>query len=568
MPAFLSSLVVIPIILIADIYKLRLLGFLSALFGASIASYYYRTHLGYYDTDMLNVFFPMLSIYFFIKYIHSKMIRYIAFAIVTLIIFHFWYHSSKIIIFSILLTFTIYILFFEKEIVKKIDKKYLIASFIIFGLVLFIFDIVSIDRVLEYLNKNSPITISTQDGNILKFKGALSDVSEAQAIDFETFVKRVSGNWIYFIISIFGYISLLIKHRSFILTLPLFFIAILSLKAGLRFTIYAVPILSFTLIYGVYLIFEYILVKWGEFKDKITYITTVIFSIFIVLFTIQNIFKYNLNLRPYYFNNRNDIQALKKLDKASNPNDFIIAPWDYGWPLWYYANISTIVDNGNGHAEDKYIISKILLSDNQNFVRNASLFFVNRYKTNNNSPILKKFLKEHQISYIKNLENRTFKLPKIKRDTFILLHKKMLINTFNSIESSSNFNLKNGKNYKSNLYNRLILKDIYHNGDSLLKTTARFKIDLRSGFILSTNFNENARAREIVILNGDKIKFKRVYNTKNNIYILIQNRFVFIMNKKLFNSFLIQALFLNNYNRELFREISKSRNLKILKVTP
>jgi len=29
-----------------------------------------------------------------------------------------------------------------------------------------------------------------------------------------------------------------------------------------------------------------------------------------------------------------------------------------GGPLWYYADISTIVDNGNGHAEDKYITSK------------------------------------------------------------------------------------------------------------------------------------------------------------------------------------------------------------------
>jgi len=30
--------------------------------------------------------------------------------------------------------------------------------------------------------------------------------------------------------------------------------------------------------------------------------------------------------------------------------------------------------NGNGHAEDKYITSKILLSDSNTFVRNSTLF--------------------------------------------------------------------------------------------------------------------------------------------------------------------------------------------------
>jgi len=40
------------------------------------------------------------------------------------------------------------------------------------------------------------------------------------------------------------------------------------------------------------------------------------------------------------------------------------------------------------------------------------------------------------------------------------------------------------------------------------------------------------------------------------------------MNRKLFNSFLVQALFLNSYDRKMFREVSKSENLKILKVLP
>ncbi len=143
----------------------------------------------------------------------------------------------------------------------------------------------------------------------------------------------------------------------------------------------------------------------------------------------------------------------------------------------------------------------------------------------------------------------------------------MLTQTYRAIENSSNLNLSSGERHKSNLYNIFFLKEIF-SGDMLLLTDTRFKIDLEKGMIISSNFRENARVKEIVILNGDKIEFRKKYNTRNDIYILIQDRVILVMNRKLFNSFLVQALFLNNYDRKMFREVSKSENLKILKVLP
>ena len=99
-PIFFSSLVVIPIILIANSYGLGKIGFYSTLFGSTMASYYYRTHLGYYDTDMLNLFFPLLSIYFLIRLVDSRKIVYGVFGIFSLILFHLWYHSSTSILYQ------------------------------------------------------------------------------------------------------------------------------------------------------------------------------------------------------------------------------------------------------------------------------------------------------------------------------------------------------------------------------------------------------------------------------------------------------------------------------------
>jgi len=211
--------------LIAKIYNLEKIGFLSTLFGASFVSYYYRTHLGYFDTDLLNLFFPMFSIYFLIKYIHTKYIKYILYALIWLLLFYFWYHSSLIIILSIVVAFMIYILIYE-----NVNRGYMLLAVVTIIIAINIFDTSILDRAIEYLDRGRDIAINSIDGAILKFKGALSDVAEAKAIDLYKFIGRVSGNIVYFIISIVGYVVLVVRYRSLILTLPLIFIAFLSLK--------------------------------------------------------------------------------------------------------------------------------------------------------------------------------------------------------------------------------------------------------------------------------------------------------------------------------------------------
>ena len=58
MPVFLSSLLVIPIILIGRSFNRIEVGFIAALLSSIAWSYYNRTMVGYYDTDLLNIVFP------------------------------------------------------------------------------------------------------------------------------------------------------------------------------------------------------------------------------------------------------------------------------------------------------------------------------------------------------------------------------------------------------------------------------------------------------------------------------------------------------------------------------
>ena len=67
LPAVISSLVVIPIVLTGKLVKLPWVGFFAALLGSIVWSYYNRTMIGYYDTDMFSAMAPMFILFFLMK---------------------------------------------------------------------------------------------------------------------------------------------------------------------------------------------------------------------------------------------------------------------------------------------------------------------------------------------------------------------------------------------------------------------------------------------------------------------------------------------------------------------
>ena len=108
MPAVISSLVVIPIILIARLYNKTFWGFLSALLASIAWSYYNRTMVGYYDTDMFSAMAPMFILYFLMKSTMDFNLKSALFASIALSIYPFLYDQGRAIIYAIEL-FMLYI---------------------------------------------------------------------------------------------------------------------------------------------------------------------------------------------------------------------------------------------------------------------------------------------------------------------------------------------------------------------------------------------------------------------------------------------------------------------------
>ncbi|MDR0761711.1 MAG: hypothetical protein LBF13_01530, partial [Campylobacteraceae bacterium] len=118
LPVFGASLIVIPIILIGRGFNLTLTGFIAALIAGIGISYYSRSVVGYYDTDMLNILFPMLLVWSISLALKTKEKKYLLLSGLEIVIYRWWYpqsYSLEFAFFGLVAIYTIYMLVVESN---------------------------------------------------------------------------------------------------------------------------------------------------------------------------------------------------------------------------------------------------------------------------------------------------------------------------------------------------------------------------------------------------------------------------------------------------------------------
>ena len=115
MPALLGSLIVMPIILIAHHFKMIEMGFLAALLASIAVSYYNRTMIGYYDTDMLNIVFPTFLLWSLILALRTQEEKYLLITALEIIAYRWWYPQSYSLEFSYFGLILAYALLFDRK---------------------------------------------------------------------------------------------------------------------------------------------------------------------------------------------------------------------------------------------------------------------------------------------------------------------------------------------------------------------------------------------------------------------------------------------------------------------
>jgi len=600
--AFLSSLIVIPLILIARTLKITYVGFTAALIASIAWSYYNRTMVGYCDTDMLNIVLPVFIVWGIIFALKEQKNRYLLITTVTVIIYELWYFKSYGLNLSMAFMFFIYTFIFDRKnyfnyklltfflislalipvwiklsisillflffhfLKEKGDKFVIIILFISVGLVLYTggFNPILI-QLKRYVFKEA-----MADGAIplLHYKAVIKTVTEAKGLTFDFLGNRIIGNVYIFILSIIGYVLLLVRFPVLLIFLPFLGFGLLSYgigdiipSAGLRFTLYAVPVSAFGISYLIFLIAN-LLEKYFNKNIKNGFI--ILSTILILYPNITHIINYN---KPTVMN-ADEVRVLDRLKKISKENDYTVAWWDYGYIIKYYSNTKTLVDGGRNFSKVIFPPSFVLSKDQVSAANMARLAV--EYSVKGNTDILIPMMREYKYrdidKLLKSLSDKNFKLSKKTRDVYIYLSLKMM-NKFSTIMSYSNFNLIKGFEYSKPFFHVSSYKE---RGGIIVDFGNGMKLSKKDG-VLILGENKIPIHSSIVTEYDNSMKLrikKQIVYPNGTVYVIYMKSYnlLLIMDKKVFDSLYIQLFVLDHYNPKLFEPVVISPWSKVYKL--
>jgi dolichyl-diphosphooligosaccharide--protein glycosyltransferase/undecaprenyl-diphosphooligosaccharide--protein glycosyltransferase len=410
--------------------------------------------------------------------------------------------------------------------------------------------------------------IHANSGLGLHFYSVMQTIREAGHIPFERFANRISGHKIIFFVSLVGYLSLLYRHKIMLLSLPLVGLGFLASVGGLRFTIYAVPILAMGI---AFLIVE--VTNYFTNKKYIRLLSYGVFSILILVPNIHHIFNYKVSTVM----NKNEVKLLNNLKNLASREDYVVSWWDYGYPIRYYGDVKTLIDGNKHSGVVNFAISAMLTSPQNISAKLARLdveYTEKKYKSK----------KDKNITLASNIEQMTkdygfndtndfllsldleMKLPKKTREIYFYLPYKM-ISIYKIIERFSNLDLMDGKVHKNSYFHH----------------TNRFKddgnyLDLGNGIRID-------KKASILIIKGKKVPIKnfvRTYHSKDmklqtkfqvldsnaNINVIIMKDYntYLVLDDKTYNSMFVQLLILEKYDKSLFELVESNIYAKVYKL--
>ena len=600
LPVFLSSLVVIPMVLIAQNFKKAELGLVAALVASIAWSYYNRTMVGYYDTDMLNIVFPLFLLWSLVLAFRTREEKYLIFTAFEIILYRSWYPQSYSLEFAFFGLILLYTLVYERKnlYMYKLMAIMLFAMMGLPGVVRFfivigVYVLYKRKKLDSYMYHTlaaafllflatggfAPIwgqlkgyvfgssIESVGDDLKLHFFSVMQTVREAGKIPFETFANRISGHTVTFLLSCVGYAMMSYRYRVMLLGLPLVGLGFLAYVGGLRFTIYAVPVMAFGIAYLIFFISDFIKNK----NLKIAFVS--ICTLGVLYPNILHVVAYKV---PTVFT-KQEVAVLDKLKKVASRDDYVVAWWDYGYPIRYYSDVNTLIDGGKHGGAVNFPVSFMLTSP-QNVSAKLARFDV---EYTEKQFLMKKDDGDRNRSNIANMtldsgfkDTNDFlaslhveaKLPKKTRDIYLYLPYRMM-GILPTVARFSDIDLMSGKqNRRLFFYQTNRFKD----SKTLLNLGSGVIFNKQAGTIKIGN--QEVKVKEFLITSYDKnkklIRQRQTLHKDANFYLVYMKSYntFLVLDEEMLNSTYIQLFVFENYDKKLFEPVVLDPNAKVFKL--
>jgi len=598
-PALLGSLIVVPVMLIMTLYRRPVAGFFAAVFAAVGFNFYFRTHLGYADTDMLNFFFVYLLLYGMIGVSERRQLRYGYIGFVAVAALGYWYHAYKPLVTGLFGIYLLYVVVADRRntvhyyalallgiamlpaalwlrlllaagvgiarryVSKRFPEKrtcpYLLAATVA-GTAAAAVAVASTPRyylrIVQYFDKPSFFRFEDAAGNVYRVEAALKGISEAMRIPLSEAVVYLAGNAGVLAAAFVGLALLTRRRRSALLLWAMIALGLAATVLGVRFTTFGVPAVAVGVFTAISVLTEQLRLRAGR---AVAAGTAAVLIAFVFLFPLRDMAEYNRLLRPVYLSE--EAGMLDRLSRQGSRNDFIVSWWDNGWPLWYATGKRTLVDNGK-HNEDNFLVAKMFFTPNARLTANMASRFLEAYAEHyGRGSVLKRVARRTDLRAL--LKRLATEPPHSPRDFDVyfyfdddLIPRLPLIARYASLDGSDP--LEGEILSYTWLTKPFGAADRYVRGRGLV-------FDRKRGIVTSDD-GQSGRVGLLIVSDGKQMKVQRFYAGADYNLIVYKNRYILMVSDRVLNSFVIRGLLLNGFDRRFFEPAGLSPRAKVLKL--
>ncbi len=599
LPIILPSITGILVLLIGHLLGFSVIGLIAGLITVSSNIFLVRTRAGYFDTDLLTLVIPLVLIYLLLRIIKTNNFKNALVASLLLTTQTFFYNNAPLLSEVIIITFIVYTALLRRDNLSHLGSILILlpamVSFdlptsiriaLIIGAYFFVtqhqtekeklqrWALLGIIAVLPLSNLGEKgwskvsyffdtADTTSSAGNVsFVYTSIASTVDEIKKINWDRMIELVTNSEFTFYLSIIGLLIFLLFRFQSILIWGLLALGATALFAGERFTIFAIAPLSLGFAFLLQLIASNLpsvningtIIK----KSTMQYLVPIVLSLPTLY---QNTtFATNYNAPPILFND--EAIVLNAVGEITQPHDKIIAWWDYGYEIHYFAGRQTIA-SGAASPQQLFNLSMILSNPDKQLVANLA-HLLSENGTDGIEEKMKNNLKSGQAIFT-GLNAKNAKLANT-HSKYIYMPARM-IDIFPTIYSMSNKNLLTGERFPYTMY---IGKNAHKTGPKWIIDNS-IEIDIESGAMKTPQGNiKIAQYIEVEAANGAKPKtnVKLYKDATSNISLVFLKGYnkILLLDENALNSAFIKMFFFEEFDPNLFELRIRNNHAKLYRV--
>lgn len=412
----LAALVAIPLALWAYFLGAPYAALIVPILGALAPAFYNRTRLGFYDTDWAILFFPLLISWLLAVWIQARLRgpesigrsdpgdkkdRIIPVLLIVLAAIALpWHNSIGLYIIALLGLAATLVVFLGVPETRSASFLTLLAISLVvgagwtgaavglllvwwmgwfpasfrhpwstrlMGVVLFVMLAVILGiQFQEYLSITIPAYVgklfgdggSQASGSVLVFPDLAASVRETQKVNLNFALEGMAFHPLLGAAGVFGYLFLLWKKPAAVFLLPLLLLGVGSVRLGIRFTMFATPVV----LLGLLVPLEWATVQASQryaWDKRLRAAAALIIVLVITPLMVQFVWRIPVETVV----GKAHARALTTLGETADPAGTIWTWWDYGYAAQHFAGLETFADGRRNTGDYLYSLGAVLGAD-------------------------------------------------------------------------------------------------------------------------------------------------------------------------------------------------------------